>query len=45
VKFVLGLKFGGEKIFLALGSKRIAINVKRWCNRCPGYRLGVKFDV
>jgi hypothetical protein len=29
VKYVLGLMFGREKIFLALGSKRIAINVKR----------------
>ena len=40
---MLGLKFGRGKTFLALGSKRIAINVKRWCNRSLGYRICVKF--
>jgi hypothetical protein len=45
VKWGLGLKFGVGKVFLALGSKRIAIKVKRWCNRCLGYRIGVKFGV
>jgi hypothetical protein len=44
VKWVLGLKFGRGKIFLAPDSKMIAINVKRWCNRSLGYRIGVKFS-
>jgi hypothetical protein len=30
---------------LALDSKMIAIKVKRWCNRCLGCRIGVKFGV
>jgi hypothetical protein len=42
VKCALGLKFCGEKDFLALGSEMITINVKQWCNRCLGYRIGVK---
>jgi hypothetical protein len=43
VKCVLGLKFDRENIFLALGSKWIAINGKQWNNRCLGYRIGVNF--
>jgi hypothetical protein len=45
VKWVLGLKFGRGKIFLALGSKWITVKIKRCGNRCLGYRIGVKFDV
>jgi hypothetical protein len=40
---VLGLRFGEENKFLALGSKRIAIKGKQWNNQCIGYRIGVNF--
>jgi hypothetical protein len=30
VKCALGLKFGGENEFVALGSETIAINGKQW---------------
>jgi hypothetical protein len=39
------LRFGGENEFLALDSKRIAINGKWWNNRCLGYQIGVKINV
>jgi hypothetical protein len=45
VKCVLGLKFCEENEFLALGSEMIAINGERWCIRCLGYRIGMKFGV
>jgi hypothetical protein len=45
VKWVLGLKFGRGKTFLALGSKHITIRMKRLWNRCLEYRIGVKFGV
>jgi hypothetical protein len=44
VKCALGLKFGGENEFVALGLETIAIYVKRWCNRCLGYQIGMKFS-
>jgi hypothetical protein len=40
---VLGLRFGEENEFLALGSERFTTKVERWCNRCLGYQIGVKF--
>jgi hypothetical protein len=42
VKYVIGLKFCEENKILALVSETIAINGKQWCNRCLGYRIGMK---
>jgi hypothetical protein len=42
---VLGLKFCEENNFLTYGSETIAKNVKQGCNRCLGYRIGVKVGV
>jgi hypothetical protein len=43
VKCVLGLRFGGENEFLALSSKRIAINGKQWNNWCLEHQIGMNF--
>jgi hypothetical protein len=42
---VIGLKFGRGKTFLTLGSKQITLKIKRWCNRCLEYRIGMKFGM
>jgi hypothetical protein len=45
VKWVLDLKFGRGKIFLALDAKRFAIKGRWWDNMCLGYWIGVKIGV